>query len=195
MREFMLGLIVLSCMAIPARAQHLEFFGGYSYAHVGGSNYQNTGLNGWNAAASAYIGSLGVVADFSKFYGAGTSTFTPIGSNGHGATFLFGPQYSFRWIPHVTPFVHVMMGAMKGARYTVGPLGPGGVCPAPGCSGSLTVPDTAFTTAIGGGIDVKLRNHIWIRAIQLDYLRANFTNNAVNTPRVSVGLVYRFGKT
>jgi hypothetical protein len=182
------------CFATAARAQDVEFLGGYSYLRTTGTSYEHAGINGWNAALSANIKSWGVVADFSNHYGASTNNFTPVGSGGHGTMFLFGPQYSFRLVPRVTPFAHVLFGGVKGARETVGPLEPGGACPSPGCSGFSMIPETAFAMALGGGLDVKARNHLWIRLIQVDYIRQNFSDGAMNSPRISAGVVFRFGK-
>ena len=108
--------------------------------------------------------------------------------------FLFGPQYSFRHIPHVTPFVHALFGGVQGSRVTVGPLGQGGSCPAPECSGTSILPETAFAMAFGGGLDVKVHSHVWIRLIQADYIRQNFSDGAMTSPRISAGVVFRLGK-
>ena len=48
--------------------------------------------------------------------------------------------------------------------------------------------------AFGGGLDVKVLNHMWIRLIQADYIRQNFSDGAMNSPRISAGIVFRFGK-
>jgi hypothetical protein len=56
------------------------------------------------------------------------------------------------------------------------------------------IPETAFAMALGGGLDVKARNHLWIRLIQVDYIRQNFSDGAMNSPRISAGVVFRFGK-
>jgi len=196
MHKYISCLVFLVCLAPAARAQDVEFFGGYSYLRTTGTNYENVGLNGWNVTLSANIKkSWGVVADFSNHYGASTNNFTPVGSGGHGTTFLFGPQYSFRRVPRVTPFVHALFGGVQGARIAAVPLGMGGACPAPGCSAFATTPETAFAMAFGGGLDVKVRNHVWIRIIQADFIRQNFSDGAMNSPRISAGVVFRVGKT
>jgi opacity protein-like surface antigen len=186
--------VLLLCLASTARAQDLELFGGYSFLQTTGANYEHAATNGWNAAASANFKSWGVVADFSNHYGASTNNFTPIGSGGHGTMFLFGPQYSFRLVPRVTPFVHALFGGVEGSRVTVGALGPGGSCPAPECSGTSILSETAFAMAFGGGLDVKVRSHVWVRIIQADYIRQNFSNGAMTSPRISAGVVFRLGK-
>lgn len=187
-------VVLLLCLASTARAQNVELFGGYSFLETTGTNYEHAATNGWNAAASANFRSWGVVADFSNHYGASTNNFTPVGSGGRGTMFLFGPQYSFRAVPRVTPFVHALFGGVEGARVAVGPLGAGGSCPSPECSGTSIIPETAFAMAFDGGLDVKVRNHVWIRLIQADYIRQNFSNGAMNNPRISTGVVFTFGK-
>jgi len=194
MRTRISCLAVLACLAPAAIAQDVEFFGGYSHLRTTGTDYEHAGLNGWDAALSANIGPWGVVADLSNHYGASTNNFTPVGSGGHGFMYLFGPQYSFRLVPRVTPFVHALFGRVDGARETVAPLAPGGACPSPGCSGISIMPETAFAMAVGGGLDVKVRKHVWVRLIQADYIRQGFSLGAMNSPRISAGVVFRFGR-
>lgn len=193
MRKAHLLVVLVLFPVSAARTQDIGFFGGYSFLRTTGANYENSSLSGWNAAVSANFHSWGVVADFSDHYGAGTSNFTPIGNRGHGTMFLFGPQYSFRVVPRVTPFVHGLFGGVQGAKATVAP-GPGGACPSPGCSGPVIVPETALAMAFGGGLDVKVQRHLWLRLIQIDYVRQNFSNGAMDSPRISAGAVFRFGR-
>ena len=194
MRTHISCLVVLVCLAPAALAQDVEFFGGYSHLQTTGTGGEHVGINGFDAALSANIGSWGVVADASNYYGASTNNFTPVGSGGHGLMYLFGPQYSFRLVPRVTPFVHVLFGRVDGARETVEPLAPGGACPSPGCSGISVTPEAAFAMAVGGGLDLKVRKHVWVRLIQADYIRQGFSLGATNTPRISAGVVFRLGR-
>jgi outer membrane immunogenic protein len=57
-----------------------------------------------------------------------------------------------------------------------------------------TTYDTSFAMAIGGGIDVAVSRHIWIRAFQADYdyseLR-NLQGDRQNQYRLSAGIVFR----
>jgi len=194
MRAQISCLVVLVCIAPAALAQDVEFFGGYSHLRTTGADGEHVGINGWDAALSANLGSWGVAADVSNFYGASTNNLTPVGSGGHGFMYLFGPQYSFRLVPRVTPFVHTLFGRVDGARETVGPLATGGACPSPGCSGILITPETAFAMAVGGGLDVKVSKHLWVRLIQADYIRQGFSIGAMNSPRISAGVVFRLGR-
>ena len=206
--------VALTCipqMLVAQQAPQVELFAGYSYLRA--HNYFSEGLNqqGWNVSASFnFARSFGVVADVSNHYGKpqytiGLNFSSPIGSEGKGLTFLFGPQYTFRRGSRPTPFVHALFGAIQANRYVppvVVPL-PGGIItlvPSPGCT---TIPCnqrvTSFAMAFGGGLDVKAKGPLWIRAFQVEYFRANFKNfdgssAAQNDFRISSGIVFHFGK-
>jgi outer membrane receptor protein involved in Fe transport len=44
-------------------------------------------------------------------------------------------------------------------------------------------------THIGGGIDIKVIPHVWVRPIQIDYVITRLNGATQNVPRVSAGLV------
>lgn len=85
-------------------------------------------------------------------------------------TFLFGPQVSFP--ARVSPFFHVLIG---GAHFS-----------APGFG------DTSFSTAIGGGFDMKVAPAISWRIVQGDYLLTRFGGSTQDNARISTGIVLRF---
>ena len=93
-------------------------------------------------------------------------------------TFLFGPHFAYQGNPHVSPFLHVLLGLTNGRQAT---------------------PDAhstwrpGFTTALGGGLDVKAARFLWIRVIQADYLRQSFRDDLQNNGKLSFGVVFRFG--
>lgn len=56
--------------------------------------------------------------------------------------------------------------------------------------------DTSFAMAIGGGLDVAVSKHIWIRALQADYHYSQLRNlqgNQQNQFRIGAGIVFRGG--
>jgi outer membrane immunogenic protein len=56
--------------------------------------------------------------------------------------------------------------------------------------------DTSFVMAIGGGVDVAVSRHIWIRAVQADYHYSELRNiqgNRQNQFRIGAGIVLRGG--
>ncbi len=159
---FVLSLVALLSLPISMMAADYpkaEVFGGYSYQHVeGGFN-----LNGWNASVAGNFNPwLGLVADLSGQYND---------FNSH--SFLFGPQLTYRGNDRVTPFAHVLIGAVHH-------------------SGGGIFSNTAFATAFGGGVDVKLKGPVAARLIQVDYIMTRFNGQTQNDARLSFGLVFRF---
>jgi hypothetical protein len=52
--------------------------------------------------------------------------------------------------------------------------------------------NSAFATAFGAGIDLKLIPHVWVRPIQIDYLVTRLHSDTQNQARVSAGIVLHF---
>ena len=132
---------------------------------LGGYSYlrsQGDNFNGWNASAAG---------NANDWFGikADFSGYYKSGLKAH--TFMFGPQFSFRKEERVTPFVHTLFG---GTHVSDG--------------GS----DTAFSMALGGGIDVKAAEHVAVRVIQADYVMTRFDGETQNNLPLSFGIVFRF---
>lgn len=198
MRKLLLVFGVLGLSAIPARAQKLELFGGYSYAQIdpGGQFTQTSsgkgrhfGVSGWNASVAGNMNNwFGVVFDFSGY--AGTSDVEGIPEHGRFNTFMAGPQLTFRKLPLVDVFAHGLVGGMR-SRVAINN---------PGFSPTVSEA-TKLGWAVGGGLDVKLSSLVAWRAIQADYFGSSFNDlnqlgTAIKTHqangRVSTGLVLRF---
>jgi hypothetical protein len=147
---------------------------------------QSTGLNGWNASLEGKVFPfVGLVADFSGFYGSQTLPVAcplqvlpcptqPTSTDISEYNFLFGPRVSFR-IRKFRPFVHALIGAGH-IRET-----------ATGISGS----GTSFADALGGGLDYHLIPLINWR-IQLDALQTRFFSSSQDNLRFSTGIVVHF---
>ncbi len=59
-----------------------------------------------------------------------------------------------------------------------------------------TTYDTSFAMAIGGGVDIAVSRHIWIRAVQVEYHYSELRNldgDRQNQFRVAGGVVFRGG--
>ena len=168
-----ISLVVLAVS--PAMSQETpkaEVFGGYSWA---GGNF-----HGWNASVTGNITKrFGVVADFSGHYGNEVDGPLLIHEDAH--SFLFGPRFSFRG-KRLTPFVYALFGATRFHES------------ANIFSQHLSDSDTGFSSALGGGLDIRVNNRVAIRAFQLDYFRPNFFGEAHNRGRLAVGVVLRLGK-
>jgi len=191
------GLCVLLLLVLPVAAQEApkaELFGGYSYANFdAGNGADRLNLNGWNASVAGNFNRwFGVVGDFSGQYGSQAG----VKRNSH--SFLFGPRFSARQNEWVTPFVHALFGTTRAHRES------DSVEPAR--------TENAFSTAIGGGLDVKAGETLSIRLAQADYFLTRFDEasgivciqstilpcpttraGTQHNFRFSTGVVFRFG--
>jgi hypothetical protein len=145
------GLCVLLLLVLPAAAQEApkaELFGGYSYASFeGGNGVDRLNLNGWNTSVAGNFNRwFGVVGDFSGQYGSQAG----VDRNTH--SFLFGPRFFSRNNERMTPFVHALFGIARAHRE--------------GGSGEPARTENAFSTAIGGGLDVKAGEAVAIRLVR-----------------------------
>jgi outer membrane immunogenic protein len=82
------------------------------------------------------------------------------------------------------PFVQALFGGVHGFD---------GYFPAP--VGKLpTSYDTSFAMTIGGGLDIAVSRHVWIRVLQADYQYSELRNvqgNRQNQFRLGAGIVFR----
>ena len=170
-----------------AAAQGGELFGGYSYLRsTSGIGYN---ANGWEGSLTGNFNRVfGLEVDIGHHY-----NFSPESAlHSNGLSFLFGPHFAYRRIPRVNPFVHFLVG---GTRGETGPRTiTDALCPSNGCPTFPSQSQTAFTAGVGGGVDVKATRFVWIRVVQADYLREYFSGDVQNNPRISFGVVLRFGR-
>lgn len=199
------GLLAFLPMAALAQdSPKYEVFAGYSFMdeHINGYGPSN-GLNGWESSLTGYVNKwAGIEADFSGFYGTA-------GENGAykpSFTFMAGPHFAFRNRSRVTPFIHLLAGGVHGSSTLINLSLSPCVVGQP-CLSTITQSQTAFAAAGGFGIDVKVSRSISIRAIQADYLFADFSGHPLNPPlpalyfspgqehsvRLSAGIVFSFG--
>ena len=165
-------VFVASLPAVAQEASIAEVFGGYSWA---GGNF-----HGWNASITGNVTKrFGIVADFSGHYGSEIDGALLVKEDAH--SFLFGPRFTFRR-DRVSPFVYTLFGVTRfHARATV-------------AGQRVSDLDTGFSSAVGGGLDIKLNNRIAVRAFQLDYFRPSFFGEAHNRGRLAFGVVLHLGK-
>jgi len=184
-------------------APRVELFMGYSYLRAMPTLDDNNRLlwlnGGSTSLAVNFNRHLGLVADFGGF---NDSQFRLIGNpskdvdaSGTVFTYLLGPRLSFRSHERITPFVQALFGGIHASEVT---LSSG----SSGCSGAGCTPlpaENTFAMTAGGGLDLKVRNHLAIRLIQAEYLMTNFDDRNTgksafqNDMRLSSGLVFRFG--
>lgn len=186
-------LFFLMVASVPKAYSQIELFGGYSRLQLSGAP-SNIGSSANGLAGGAYLhllGPWGVEADFSNHYGLSQPALAPLNGSRYylpGFTELYGPRFTLALF-RVHPYVHALFGTVRGTAKV--PI-PDIACTPRGCP-AFTSRENAFGMAFGGGLNVKATGRIWVRLIQVDYLRAQFTNNAQNDTRISAGIVFRFG--
>jgi hypothetical protein len=186
-------LLFLTVASVPKAFSQVELYGGYSHLQLSGAPSNiGSSSNGWAGGAYLHLlGPWGIEADYSNHYGVSRPPLAPPDGSRYyipGFTELYGPRFTLA-LPRIHPFVHALFGTVHGVGIAPIPLAP---CTTQGCPG-FNVSENAVGMAFGGGLNVRATNHIWLRLVQVDYLRAQFTNNSQNDTRISAGLVFRFG--
>lgn len=135
---FFVGLWLL--MPMMAHAQRYDIFGGYSYDQLDQPG-SDTKTSGWEGSVTFKWSSyIGFTGAFSGNYGMLFNQSMTLYS------FYAGPQLSLPM--RYSPFVHVLVGDMKL---------------------SLSIlHKTAFSTEVGGGLDIRVNHFLSIRAIEAD---------------------------
>jgi len=170
-----------------------ELFGGYSFERIApgcGSNYRcgspqagpSTNLSGWATSITGYFyKSFGLSAQFTGDYnGSAALSYATL----HRYTYQFGPAYAFR-LRRASIFAHALVGGVTQSSRDQG------------------VDYTAFLWSVGGGLDFKVRRHLSIRPVQVDYERqhvpvvdtggpASLPSISTNGLRYSAGIVFKF---
>jgi hypothetical protein len=137
---------------------------GYSYFRAGGHGGIN--MHGGSVSAAGNVNSwFGIAGDYGVYHSQPSLSG---GLNIH--TFTVGPRFSVRSESRVTPFGQVLVGGFHG-------LGTNG-----------------FAMSAGGGLDVKVSQHVAIRAFQVEYMLLHAQGDSLNCARVSAGIVFRFGE-
>ena len=172
-------------------------FGGYSYLRN-----NNNSFNGWEGQGTFNFNRyLGVTADVSgasltpfslSILGVSASTYQ------HLNNYLFGPTVTAD-LGRSAVFAHALFGEARSS------LGAGVGIPIIGGISTGLTSASAFAMAFGGGIDIGLTRRLAIRAVQVDYIRTQFSptdalmtglssslGNRQNSFRYSTGIVFRF---
>jgi len=197
MQKLVVLIVFLGLLALPLMAQdRVEVFGGYQYLRLndvggcGSSNgCPNISANGWDASVTGNFNRyFGVTGDFSGTYNTQTVTAQDVAISVplHFYTFAGGPVVSFHR-GKVNPFVHALFGGVH-------------VSASASADGqSVSASKTGFTTAVGGGVDVKVARAVSVRLIDVDWVYYHFSGifggpsygNSDNV-RIATGIVLRF---
>jgi hypothetical protein len=174
MRRFLylLLLLLLPVSALGQETPKVEVFGGYSNLSAN-VNASSINLNGANVSVAENVNSwFGGALDFSSHFG------TENGKSVSTQSLTYGPVFSYRKSKSVTPFGHVLLGAVRGGPEYL----------------DISKSEFRFGVYAGGGVDVKVNPNLALRLIQVDYLLTRFSNATQDNFRLSAGIVLRFGK-
>ena len=98
-------------------------------------------------------------------------------------TVTFGPRYRWHANHALSVYGEALVGQANGFRSVF-----------PGISGATNA-SNSLAMQFGGGIDLRVKQHFAIRALDAAYVRTelpNGTDNIQNTLRLGAGLVFRF---
>ncbi len=133
--------------------------------------------------------SIPVWRNFSAVVEAGGNTTGHIPGFNTGLSLFYGLGGLRMRVPNHTKFQPFGQGLFGGVH------GFDGYFPAP--VGKLpTSYDTSFAFTVGGGLDIAVSKHVWIRALQADYFYSELRNvqgDRQNQLRVGAGIVLRGG--
>jgi hypothetical protein len=155
-------------------------------------------LNGGGGSFAYFWKDLyGVKADF-QGYASNTTTFTiPAGNpvvpaggtfkvQGNLFTYLFGPVIQPRQ-SKIAPFGQILFGGahsnLYGDFYNV--TGHVGTAPS----------NNSFSMAVGGGIDFRIKNSIYFRPVEFNYLLTDFVQPTTTNHQVQSNFQYKAGIT
>jgi opacity protein-like surface antigen len=150
-----------------------DVFGGYSWTRSRGESW-----NGWNASSAVHVNPwLGFAADVTGHYKTLSNTRLSLLSGAVGPRVTWGRDL----FSYFVPFVQAQAGVFHTKAHTEF------------LNASFSENDTHPGVALGGGVDVSLSDR-WALRAKADYVivRANGRNDG--DPRVSGGLVVRFGR-
>jgi len=212
---FIFTIIALSIPAVLAQGDDYkkgEFYVGYSGGQIDRGfdssvpasgfffdrELDNDPYHGANVSAvynvSRYIG---LKADFSAAYNRTGFNVTVPGPG--GSTFAFDTRNSLYNAlggiqiknnsadKRFKPFVHALVGVGHGRTKVKSVTCPVGV----DCSGLVGGSETGLAGAFGGGLDIKLSNHIDLRLVQIDYNPIKFQDGIQKNIRLGIGIVFK----
>jgi opacity protein-like surface antigen len=197
MRKLLMAAFIIACAAPFASAQTAS--DDYNKLDVGvlfshnrvdtgfddpSQNFitQREGFNGVNAFVkgnvSRYVGLVGDYSFHRKSFNDTVGT-TAVGVDVDLHTLMGGVEFKDNSKEtKVKPFGRVLAGFQHARANVSGVTG-------------FDTNDTAFSAAIGGGVDFRVSPRVDIRAVQFDYNPTRFGGETQNNFRVGVGVIFR----
>jgi opacity protein-like surface antigen len=198
-------LVLLSgILAFAQDVPKVETFVGYTYTRFNSAtDVPAFSANGGSGQFAVNLNKyLGFVADVGAVHNGNISD---VSLDSTITNFLFGPRVSLRY-SRFRPYVNVMFGgvyASSSIPVSAIILPPGanlpGVTPGTPVSLRAGASQTAFAMAAGGGLDIRINEHVSFRPVGLDYFMTRLQNfrtandNNQNNLRYTVGVNFTFG--
>jgi hypothetical protein len=221
------AILVFSFAAFATDYRQMETFLGYTYTRFETGNFipapfdaniPSFNANGGSAQwAYNFNRWLAGVIDAGAVTGSGfgnfgnpnifPSTFGGGGLNMTVANYLAGPRVSFRRGSRFVPYVQTLFGGatawqslpVPNSAFVVPPIVGGGVIVPNGATLRYSRTTSGFAMTAGGGLDIKLNKHVYIRPIQAEYFLTRLQpigNLSVvnrNNFRYSAGINFTYG--
>ena len=170
---------------LPHPAPKAELLGGYSLVHLEGSD-----MNGFSASLTGNLNkNLGLVADFGRHTNR-ESALSVLGTAKSELTFhsfMAGPRITERKYKWISPFTHALFGMTRvNAKLRLSGN--------PATAGTTSDDVTAFSMALGGGLDISADDRYFIRLLQADYFLIRSDKIKHEGLRLSAGVLLRFGR-
>jgi opacity protein-like surface antigen len=194
MPRVLLAIGLALCLGQIAAAQdspEWQVYAGGSYGHaeISPAIPGLSSVNGWgyNIDVEQYVNRwIGGVIEFGDYYRRPTIDLAPFGFPGtreqvrtHFVDLLLGPQVR-RNFGKVTPFGRAALGF---SRRIIDEQ-----------AGFITSDKNAFAFGAGGGIDIRVREHVAVRPIEGDFLLTHFALHRQSNWTVSAGVVFCWGQ-
>jgi hypothetical protein len=171
---FVFVCTLLLLMASPAVGQEYALFEGFLGASVGNNDFGAVRytMPGWHISFALNPNhKLRFVADFAGQYRHTNiqSAFSTEKVRIEEDQLLWGPEFTFRRSPKVTPYVHALFGLAGRHYYT--PSGD------PYYPRDVLAVDHGFASAFGGGADIAVSRRWAVRVVQFDYVLTHMSHD------------------
>jgi hypothetical protein len=175
-----LALLPMMAVAQESEVPKAELAMAYSYLNGHPTKSQVTSFN-MNGGGIGLVYNLthliGVKFDFMGYTGKNTvfnaTNTNSVQANFNQFTYLFGPQFTIRH-HKVNYFAEGLFGAghSSGFYQATNYVSPG--------TGSVTNSNNSFAMEFGGGLDLKVSHHVYIRPVEVDYMLTRYSLNNVS---------------
>jgi hypothetical protein len=180
----LIACTIVAAGLVPAAAQPLEIFGGYTLGRMRPDDFTRATVTGWDTAITAYVTSrIGITGDIAGYYG----TAHPIDDSGDAGSLAAASvrQYSFMAGPQVrllrTRRIETSARALIGAAHS-------------DIRNTASYPQdqNSIAALIGSSLDIKVSRRIALRFSPGMYI-THFGGQTQRTMRFGIGPVFRLG--